>query len=350
MSSPWFAACRGEARYVRAACLALALTAAIAAAATRPHYGGTLRVEIRQSVETPDPPTNGSGMPDLARAFIITRWEAGRRAVYGADEKAPGGRPFLDTVEIEMARPLRDQSIDLELGKADLVELGPSELRRQPAGRKVWSSAPVRLVALVFGPRVEDARIREALALAVDRAAIHNVLLQRQGEVSAALLPQWLSGYAFLFPAAADVSRARTLVAGIPAAARAISLGVEESSARPIAERIALNARDAGLAVSVVPQTAGADARLVEVRIGSTDPALALAGMAASLGLSEPPRADSPEALYLVERALLEGFRVIPLFHLPDVYGVNPRVKGRPGITPLGEWHFETLWMESGRP
>ena len=341
MSSPWFAACN----------LALAaLAAATAAAATRPHYGGTLRVEIRQSYETSDPPTAGYGMPDLARAFAVTHWEAGRRAVYAADENAAGGRPFLDTVEIEMARPLRDQSIDLELGRTDMVELGPSELRRQPARREVWPSAPVRLVALVFSPRVEDARVREALALAVDRAAIHNVLLQRQGEVSAALLPQWLSGYAFLFPAGADAARARTLLAGLPAAVRAISLGVEDAAERPIAERIALNARDAGLAVSVVPRAAGADARLVEVRIGSSDAALALAGAAASLGLPEPARAASPEALYAAERALLEGFRVIPLFHLPDVYGVNPRVKGRPGIAPLGEWRFENLWVEGGRP
>jgi hypothetical protein len=341
MSSAFFAACS----------LALvALTAATAAAATRPHYGGALRVEIRQTFETPDPPASGFGMPGLARAFLITHWEAGRRAVYAADENAAGGRPFADTVEIEMARPLRDQSIDLELGKTDVVELGPSELRRQPAGRKVWASAPVRLVALVFGSRVEDARVREALALAVDRAAIHNVLLQRQGEVSAALLPQWLSGYAFLFPTAADAARARTLVAGLPPAVRAISLGVEDPAARPIAERIALNARDAGLAVSVATQAAGADVRLVEVRIGSLDPALALAGAAASLGLSEPPRADSPEALYAVERTLLEGFRVIPLFHLPEVYGVNPRVKGTPGITPLGQWRFENLWLEGGRP
>ena len=340
MSSPSLAACS----------LALAALAATAAAATRPHYGGTLHVEIRQSFETPDPPATGYGMPDLARGFAITLWEAGRHAAYAADENTPGGRPFLDTVEIEMARPLRDQSIDLELGKTDVVELGPGELRRQAAGRKVWLSAPVRLMALVFAPRVEDARIREALALAVDRAAIHNVLLQRQGEVSAALLPQWLSGYAFLFPTAADAARARALVAGLPATARAISLGVEDAAARPIAERIALNARDAGLAVSVTTRTSGADARLVEVRIGSSDPALALVGMALSLGLPEPPRAASTEALYAAERALIEGFRVIPLFHLPDVYGVNPRVKGRPGITPLGEWRFENLWLEGGRP
>ena len=88
MSSAWFA--------VRN--LALAALVATAAAATRPHYGGTLYVEMRQSFETPDPPTAGYGMPDLARAFVITHWEAGRRAVYAAGEDAPGGRPFLDTV------------------------------------------------------------------------------------------------------------------------------------------------------------------------------------------------------------------------------------------------------------
>ena len=40
-----------------------------------------------------------------------------------------------------------------------------------------------------------------ALALAGDRSASHAVLFQRQGEISGALLPQWLSGYAFLFSA-----------------------------------------------------------------------------------------------------------------------------------------------------
>ncbi|HEY1336221.1 MAG TPA: ABC transporter substrate-binding protein [Bryobacteraceae bacterium] len=324
------------------------LSLAAAAAATRPHYGGTLRVEIRQSIDTADPPQKGQGMADLIGPFSIMQWEAGRRAVFTADENAPGGRPFVDSVEVEMGRPPREQSIDLEVGKADVVELGAAELRRTVAGRKVWSSAPVRVVALVFGARVTEARVREALALAVDRTAIHNVLLQRQGEISGALLPQWLSGYAFLFPAAVDVTRARTLVQGLPAAARTLSLGFDDAALRPIAERIALNARDAGLTVTVA--SGGSDVRLVEVRIASADPARALAAVAASLGLAEPPRADSPESLYAAERGVLEGFRVIPLFHLPDVYGAAVRVKGGPGISPLGEWHFENLWLEDGRP
>jgi hypothetical protein len=318
-------------------------------AATRPRYGGTLRVEIRESNESPDPPATGPGIARLTGPFAITRWEPGRRAVFAADENAPGGRPFLDGVEIEMGRAVREQAIDLEVGKADVVELAPNESRRQPAGRRVWSSAPVRLLAVLFGPRVEDARVREAFSLAVDRAAIHVVLLQRHGEPAGSLLPQWVSGYAFLFSTASDGARARALAAAAPAPARAFTLAASGAIARPIAERIALNARDAGLAITLVPG-GPADARVVEVRIGSAEPGPALAGVAAALGLPEPAAAASPEAIYEAERALLEGFRVVPLVHLPELYGAGPRVRGGPGITPLGEWRFADLWLEAGRP
>jgi peptide/nickel transport system substrate-binding protein len=332
------------------------LALGLAQAATRPRYGGTLRVEMRAAIENPDPPVAGQGMPDLTAAFNIARWEAGRRAVYEANDNAAGGRPYLDSIDIQMGKTLHDQSIDLELGRADLVELGPNELLRQSAGRRVWSSSPVRVIALLFSARIEDARLREALALAVDRPAIHSVLMQRQGEISGALLPQWISGYAFVFPAASDATRARTLLAGLPPEHRTLSLGFGDAAARPIAERIALNARYVGLAVSVTPQAANADVRLVEVRVSSADPMRALASLARALGLPEPPHADSAEALEAAERALLAGFRVTPLIHLPDVYGVSPRVKGGPGITPLGEWRFENLWVtesrsgEAGRP
>jgi hypothetical protein len=120
---------------------------------------------------------------------------------------------------------------------------------------------------------------------------------------------------------------------------------------RQIAERIALNARDAGLHVTVTAQPESADVRLVELRIAAADPARSLAGLAASLGMPEPAvRSDSPEQQYAAERALLDGYRVIPLIHLPDVYGVAPAVKGPSGVTPAGEWRFENLWLEGARP
>src|ERR1035438_2403034 len=73
------------------------------------------------------------------RVFAGTGWVA-PRAVLAPDENAPGGRPFLDSVEIEMGKPLRDQAIDFGLGKADVVELDANESRRPVSGRKGWSS------------------------------------------------------------------------------------------------------------------------------------------------------------------------------------------------------------------
>jgi hypothetical protein len=307
-------------------------------------------VELRDAIQAADPPQAGPGMADLFAGFTITRWEAGHRADFAADENAAGGRPFLDSVEIEMGRGAREQMADLNLGRADIVQLGLGELPRLQGGRRIWTSAPVRLVALVFQARVDDPRVREALALSIDRDAIHRVLLQRQGEISGALLPQWLSGFAFLFSSAADLNRARGLSGGVATSARNLSLAVDDPALRSIADRIVLNARDAGLSLTIVPAGGAADVKLVEARIASSDPARALAAVAGSLGLPEPPRSETPESLYFAERSLLEGFRVIPLFHLPDVYLVGPRVKGTPGITPLGEWHFGNLWLESARP
>jgi ABC-type oligopeptide transport system substrate-binding subunit len=88
----------------------------------------------------------------------------------------------------------------------------------------------------------------------------------------------------------------------------------------------------------------------MEARIPTADPSRALTALAAAFGLPEVSRAETPEALYAAERNLLDGFRVVPLFHLPDVYGAGPRVKGGPGITPLGEWRFGDLWIESMHP
>jgi hypothetical protein len=328
---------------------ATSIAVCLAGGATRPQYGGTLRVETREAIETPDPPRDGPGIADLGAAFSITRWEGGRSAVYAADSSAPGGRPFLDGVEVQMARPLREQAIDLELGKADLVELGPNELRRTTTGRRVWRSAAVRLLALEFGAGVADPRVREALALSVDRAAIHSVLLQRQGEIAGGLLPQWISGYAFLFPTAPDPARARTLAGPLPPALRTLTLSFKDPAWRAVADRIAVNARDAGLMVTAAQGNPAADVQLVELRITSAEPWQALAGLAAALQLAEPP-AGSAEALFAAERNLLADFRVIPLLHLPYVYGVGPRVRGGPGITPLGEWRFEKIWLEGARP
>jgi hypothetical protein len=91
---------------------------------------------------------------------------------------------------------------------------------------------------------------------------------------------------------------------------------------------------------------------LVEVRVGSLDPASALASLAAALGLEAPSSAATTTALYEEERKLLDGYRVIPLFQLPDFYGVASRVRmGQlPAITRLGDWRFDNVWLSGTAP
>lgn len=296
------------------------------------------------------------GAPTGTGPFRLASLEPGRRAVFAANQGYWGGRPFLDSIEVEMGRTPREQWIDLEVGKADVVELAPADVRRAAdRGRAVWSSAPMTLVALVFQDgRPAETRLREALALSIDRAAIHNVLLQRRGEIAAGLLPQWLSGWEFLFQPAGDVGRAREVAAQVPAASRSLSLAYEPADplARAVAERIAVNARDAGITIHAAPRIARPDARLIAVPIGTLDPAQALEEIAAALGYNDWPRHETPEALFGAERTLLEGARVVPLVHLTQDYGVSPRVRvwAPPAVGRTGGLRLVDVWLDGARP
>ena len=204
------------------------------------------------------------------------------------------------------------------------------------------------------------------------------MLLQKRGEAAGGLLPQWLSGYAVLFSTARDAARARQLVTGAPvlslvsdpsdALARLMVLAsgaAAESAGRvalvpggvalpaDIADRIAVNAREVG--IRLLTQAGGnADVRLVRARISPLGAEQALVRLAASLQLPDLLHLSSPalESLYAAERALLEDHRVIPLFHLPEIYGASPRVKtwATPGLLRAGEWRLDDLWLDSELP
>ncbi len=136
--------------------------------------------------------------------FAISHWDPGKKLELSARDDYWRGRAFVDSIEIEMGRNFREQVIDLDLGKADVVEAAPEQAHRAVMeGRTVQSSASFELMALVFSrdPQTPDeARQRQVLGLSIDRAAINNVLLQGSAEPTGALLPGWMTGYAFLFP------------------------------------------------------------------------------------------------------------------------------------------------------
>jgi MarR-like DNA-binding transcriptional regulator SgrR of sgrS sRNA len=283
--------------------------------------------------------------------FHIADWQAGKKLALAANENYWGGRPFLDGVEIELGKSSRDQLLGLDLGKVDIAEVVPEQSHRvSTEGRRVMSSAPVELMALVFArdrQSPEEGKLREALSLSIDRSSIRSVVLQSAGEPSGGILPNWMSGYAFVFGNGQNLDRARELRSEVPRApAQTLAYDPADPLARVIAERIALNARDAGITLQTTT-SAASDIRLVRLPLASLNPRVALLAVAASAGVSTPKfSGNSTEDMYQAESGMLRTQRIIPLFQLAVSYALSPAVKDW-NLDRDGGEHLENVWMGS---
>jgi ABC-type transport system substrate-binding protein len=397
-----------------------------ARSARRPRYGGTLRVEIGASVASLDPDA-AAATPEEAAAqwqidsliydhrdadgafagaagsgpFRVTTFDAGKRAMLAANEDFREGRPFVDSIEISMGRAAHERLVDVELNKTDLVEIPPQDARRaSEQGVRVSASQPDELLALIFvGGNVkadpvgkvtsqanEQARgataqqvMGQALSLAIDRVAIVNFILQKTGEAAGGLLPQWSSGTAFLFPAAApsaaDLEHAKELWKQIaPSGALVLGYDSADPLEQSVAERIAVNAKEAGMALraqAMPGASAGADKsrgagsqaghvdmQLVRWRMTSPLPSVALkdfltrlySEFLASFGAAAFPEITSPDDIYKQQRAALNTYRVVPLVWLPQVYGLSARVRDWKAPGPGENWPLADVWLDTETP
>ena len=369
------------------------LAALPARTARRPQYGGTLRLEIGAALASLDP-GRSTPTPDQALAksqidsliyesrdadgtfngdagsgpFKITSWLPGKQLTLQANEKFRDGRPFVDSIEITMGRSLRDRLLDLELDKSDLTGIPAQEARHvAESGVRVSQSQPDELLALVFlddRPATGQTRTREiigqALSLSIDRLAIVNFLLQKVGEPTGALLPQWSSGTSFLFSTAADVPRAKELWSQITPSSNMV-LGYDSADAleQSVAERIVVNAKEAGISMMAVANPANKspklDARLVRVPMISPNPANALNQIlqnfsslaGGTLNAAALPESSSPEDIYKRERDVLGSYRIVPLVWLPQVYGLSTRVRNWTAPAPGQTWPLADVWLDT---
>lgn len=378
--------------------------------ARRPRYGGTLRIEIAAALNSVDPAAatadaeeaaakqqideliydrlNSDGTFTGAGPFRIAEWEPGKHLTLAANDDYSQGRPFVDSIDFQMGRNVHDRLLDLELDKADLAEIPPDQARRaSDEGVRISSSQPDELVALVFTPgrpAAEDARVRQAISLSIDRTAMVNFILQKEGEAAGGLLPEWSAGTSFLFPTASDVPRSKELWSQI-AASTPVVLGYDsrESLDQSLAGRIVVNAREAGILVtakaisdsnSLAASATNAanlrvDARLVHWRMPSPLPGVALRHLLAALGPTsasvsgsvsgsnsgaaagpdaEPLRDNaSAEQIYDRENAAVGSFRIIPLIWLPQVYGLSARVRDWKPPAPGEAWPLADVWIDA---
>jgi peptide/nickel transport system substrate-binding protein len=280
-------------------------------------------------------------------AFLVKDWQPGRSLTLTANEDYWGGRPFVDSVLVTLGQNWRQQMVPLELGKADVVEVAPEQARRlSSAGRTITESAPDELVALVFtreAQSADEARVRQALSAAIDRASIVNVLLQGQGKAAETILPNWMTGYAMLFAQTSEQPATALASAGT----LTLSYDASDPSNQLIAERVALNARDAGIRVQTAASASNADVRLARISLASPPPQLALQVVAGAAGLPIPQvQGTSAEELYGREKEMLQSGRIIPLAHVPEATAIGPGVNGwRTSLS--GGWQLADVWLGS---
>jgi peptide/nickel transport system substrate-binding protein len=380
----------------RLAATSVALGLALAGAtrvetARRPRYGGTLRVEIGATISSLDPAaafaSSDEAMakeqlygliydhrnPDRTFSgpgpFRISVWEPRKRVTLDANDDYRGGRPFVDSIEIQMGRNAHDRLLDLELDKTDFAEIPPDQTRHAgERGIRISASQPDELLALVFfmrNPATVDSRLREAVALAIDRTAIVNFILQKTGEPAGGLLPQWSSGTAFLFPTSVDIPRAKELSSQItPSSEFVLGYDLGDPLEHSVAERIVVNAREAGIKVIPDPIQRSSppepSALLVRRRMESQNPRESLVGFRGgnhgAIGIVNGEACEAlldsatPEQVYNCERSIVSSYSVIPLVWLPQVYGLSARVRDWKAPTPGEGWPLGDVWLDGEAP
>jgi peptide/nickel transport system substrate-binding protein len=301
--------------------------------------------ECRNAIARRNSASNISG----TGPFKIDSWTPGKQLTVVANDDYWNGRAFVDSVQINLGVPASDLERGIELSRSDVASLLPGQLHPNGASTYQISTSPVcELIALVFAHEPQspgEATVRDALHLAIDRTSIRNVLLEGSGEPTASLLPNWMTGYAFLFQPIFDLGAARERRASTSATAR-WSLGYDPSDplARTLAERVALNAQDAGILLRTT-SAPNPDVRLVRILLASPDPRVALPDLAQQLGVAMPAQAVlSEQDLYQAESELLRRNVILPIVFLPVRYATNSSLQDWTP-TRLGTWRPTSLWL-----
>jgi peptide/nickel transport system substrate-binding protein len=301
-------------------------------------------------------PRNAIAKRSLSRAlgtgpFAVEQWDPGRKLSLSANNDYWNGRPFLDSIEISFGQDLSRQLLTLESSKLDLIELSAEQAQRAANGeRNAVTSAPSELMALVFAREAAsdaDADLRKALAWSIDRKALSDVLLQGAATPAGGILPEWMTGYEYLFPSQPDLTAARLARAEWKQpTAWTLAYDLGDPLQRLVAERIVLNARDLSIAIQLTDGN-NADLRLQRIPLASLDAQLALQMAAQSLHLSMPQvTGQSSQDLYGTENALLRSRRVIPLLHLRLSRGMSKNLRNW-SESPNGDWHLENVWLSA---
>lgn len=273
------------------------------------------------AAHTPLARRSDEGVPVGTGPFRVTKWPPRVKLSLSAYEAYWNGRPFADALEI---------SSTTGGFAADIVELAATQPSRTvPEGFRLLVGLPSELVCVVLSDAA--APILKALDLALDRDSLARVLLQRRAESAGGLRPHWLSGYGRMLIRERNAAIAKGLMGSLRLGPLILTYPAKDAVLKAVAERIAVNARDAG--IQLVP-AAGTSGPLIMRRMPLT-----------AINQLLPGKLDSPREALDAERKVLEEGRILPLVHLSRSFALASRVRMW-RQTQTGEPSLPDVWLD----
>ncbi|MFN7951018.1 MAG: ABC transporter substrate-binding protein [bacterium] len=296
-------------------------------------------------------------------AASATEW------VLEANEAARGGRPFLDRVTLRRAEAASDVASGLEIGTIDAV-VGAARVADSGSRFRVGGLDTVFLVLARGIAPFDSSDGRRAVAAAIDRQSIADVMLRGRARIARSVLPDTRAGYRALLAAPVPPAPPRP---GARDGRAPLALGVarDDSDLDAIAERVQADLQEAGLAMRVVPvDPSEAPARLADGTLaawitsrtfgdGATPDVLprflaALTPAAPAEALAAAAEASRARSIELALRGLLAAERRIaadavwiPLVHreIGVASGERVGIRAESDVAADGGLWLEDVWQ-----
>src|SRR5881227_3372608 len=267
------------------------------------------RAELRRAAWNQHPIGNGP--------FRFVAHEPNRRWIFAADSAFPaalGGPPALARLIIVVVDEPTAKLAALTAGEIDFAGIQPAHAAfvRKDTALEVLDYPLISPYGIVFNmrrPPFDDARVRLAAALALDRREIVEGYLYGFGSVAEGPVPPGVPGYVPVRPLPVDADSARRLLGGRRVAFELLTVGSGEAALEQM-----IQARLAAVGFDVAIRQLELTAFLDRVSARRRDFQAAVVGTSGDPGLAQ--------------RMFRDSLPVAFLYHGRGLQGMNRRVRG----------------------
>jgi len=287
------------------------------------------RAELRRAAWNQQPVGNGP--------FRFVAHEPNRRWIFAADSAFPpalGGPPALARLIIVVVDEPTAKLAALTAGEIDFAGIQPAHAAfvRKDTALEVLDYPLIFPYGIVFNlrrPPFDDARVRLAVALALDRREIVDGYLYGFGSVADGPVPPGIPGYVPVRPLPVAADSARRLLGGRRLAFELLTVGSGEAALEQM-----IQARLAAVGFDVTIRQLENTAFLDRVNARRRDFQAAVTGTQGDAGLgylttlADEAGLRVPPDPALAQQMFRDSLPVVFLYHARGLQGMNRRVHG----------------------